>query len=240
MLATTRSASPSLSTSPTASALDALVSTGSTWIGVLAPKPFRVVWSKKKFPSREGAPAQLAAGREADARVVHADPHERAGRERGGRRRAGRDGHARRAGVDLDREAVGARRKRHGAVLEPDARQREGRKRRRAEARGDPVRVHEQAAREAADVDDDQVAGAEAEVQVGHGDRDGAVRVARDHELPAERLAEDRSVVAPEMRKPAGMSFGVCTTVVVSTSTWSCAPNVTPGTSTATSAANEP
>lgn len=48
------------------------------------------------------------------------------------------------------------------------------------------------------------------------------------------------SVVAPEMRNPAGMSFGVCTTVVVSTSTWSCAPNVTPGTSTATSAANEP
>ncbi len=49
--------SPSLSTSPVAIAFDALVSAGSVWIGVDAPKPFRVTWSKKKSPWSVGAPS---------------------------------------------------------------------------------------------------------------------------------------------------------------------------------------
>src|SRR6266511_325661 len=53
-LPTTRSRSPSLSTSPTASARDCDVSGVSTFAG--RPKPFRVVWSKKKLPLMNGSP----------------------------------------------------------------------------------------------------------------------------------------------------------------------------------------
>ena len=216
------------------------MSAGSAWIGVLAPKPFRVVWSKKKFPSRDGAPVQL-------------DPVVKQTRALFTRTRT--NGPA--ASVAVVVAPVGTvtpdepvlisivkRSVPDGSATEPFSSRMPGRENvgrldapklaaipfaftsRPPERLLTSTMIRSPARRRKF-----RFVTAIATEPFG-------LRVITNS--PPSDWPRIVSVVAPEMRKPAGMSFGVCTTVVVSTSTWSWAPNVTPGTSIATSAANEP